>query len=543
MVSTIFIYFAIFNSSSNNKISEQKIYSGTSVGLAPNQKATFDINNESHSLTVVSVNSNSVDLVIESNRIELNIKVGEEKKIDLNNDGIYDLKIRFDGFINGKAQIYTIKISEPVNSGISQANQANNTNVQICTQNWDCSSWSDCNNGQQTRTCSDLNNCGTTNNRPSISRGCNIVNNSVNSSVSTSINIDAEWNVFQEYKQALQNKDLAKYNSLSYKQVPQSQWTDGSINFLLNAISIMNKSDFVNVQRDSRQSIIWTNWTLSEDSNAIGYDASYIYFIKNSSGSLLVLAPQPLVGASHTKINTNLNSVQIKQFLQDYLKDSDGDGLSDSNEKCLDIIGDTKPGCVQTNPNNKDSDGDGWWDGTEVQAGTDPNNASDYPFKATTTNQTYICSDSDGGNVPDVQGTVTYTNPGQPQQTKTDTCTDSTTLTEYFCYSQSDAMLWGTAYSQTFGISCTSEGKVCSNGACVAPSASDYGSINVTSSVAGATVNVDYQNVGVTPIIINNLLQGNHYVQVSKSGCISVVGRNYAVNAGQITQINIPLAC
>ncbi|MBI2667523.1 Ig-like domain-containing protein [Candidatus Woesearchaeota archaeon] len=41
-----------------------------------------------------------------------------------------------------------------------------------CTESWSCTSYSACSNGQQTRTCTDSNNCGTTNNKPAESQSC-----------------------------------------------------------------------------------------------------------------------------------------------------------------------------------------------------------------------------------------------------------------------------------------------------------------------------------------------------------------------------------
>ncbi len=41
-----------------------------------------------------------------------------------------------------------------------------------CTENWNCSAWSSCAGGYQTRNCSDLNNCGTDYNKPETSRLC-----------------------------------------------------------------------------------------------------------------------------------------------------------------------------------------------------------------------------------------------------------------------------------------------------------------------------------------------------------------------------------
>ncbi|HLD28498.1 MAG TPA: chitobiase/beta-hexosaminidase C-terminal domain-containing protein [Patescibacteria group bacterium] len=44
--------------------------------------------------------------------------------------------------------------------------------VMSCGENWSCGAWSVCNNNIQTRNCNDLNNCGTTINRPTESQGC-----------------------------------------------------------------------------------------------------------------------------------------------------------------------------------------------------------------------------------------------------------------------------------------------------------------------------------------------------------------------------------
>ncbi len=41
-----------------------------------------------------------------------------------------------------------------------------------CTPNWSCSAWSSCVNGLQTRSCTDSNICGTTQNRPALSQSC-----------------------------------------------------------------------------------------------------------------------------------------------------------------------------------------------------------------------------------------------------------------------------------------------------------------------------------------------------------------------------------
>jgi hypothetical protein len=44
--------------------------------------------------------------------------------------------------------------------------------VSACVENWTCSSWSSCSGSTQTRTCTDNNSCGTTNDRPALSQSC-----------------------------------------------------------------------------------------------------------------------------------------------------------------------------------------------------------------------------------------------------------------------------------------------------------------------------------------------------------------------------------
>ena len=44
-----------------------------------------------------------------------------------------------------------------------------------CNPDWQCSGWSECANGQQTRTCSDLENCGTSSGKPAESQLCAVV--------------------------------------------------------------------------------------------------------------------------------------------------------------------------------------------------------------------------------------------------------------------------------------------------------------------------------------------------------------------------------
>ena len=44
--------------------------------------------------------------------------------------------------------------------------------INTCTENWNCTAWSDCINNSRTRECNDTNNCGTTYYRPDLTESC-----------------------------------------------------------------------------------------------------------------------------------------------------------------------------------------------------------------------------------------------------------------------------------------------------------------------------------------------------------------------------------
>ncbi|MAH07971.1 hypothetical protein CMI38_07020 [Candidatus Pacearchaeota archaeon] len=48
------------------------------------------------------------------------------------------------------------------------------TTDESCVEDWSCSNWGSCSNGQQTRTCTDSNSCGTTVNKPTEMRICEV---------------------------------------------------------------------------------------------------------------------------------------------------------------------------------------------------------------------------------------------------------------------------------------------------------------------------------------------------------------------------------
>ena len=116
-----------FISLSPKLISEEDFSQGTNFDLKENKEVKFNLDEEVHTLKVDSITDNSVSLTIQSNPIKVDLKIGEEKKFDLNNDGFYDIKIKLNNIFDGIPDLYIKKIHEST-----------------CVENWNCGSWSDC---------------------------------------------------------------------------------------------------------------------------------------------------------------------------------------------------------------------------------------------------------------------------------------------------------------------------------------------------------------------------------------------------------------
>ncbi len=148
---------------SSKTISENEFSQGINFELKENKEVKFILDEEEHTIKINSVSGDTVNLIIQSNPLQIDIKIGEEKKFDLDDDGFYDLKIKLKDIKQGIPELYIKKIHE-----------------RICTENWNCEDWSSCSEQEsQTRTCTDLNSCGTIKEKPTSTQSCTYVENCV----------------------------------------------------------------------------------------------------------------------------------------------------------------------------------------------------------------------------------------------------------------------------------------------------------------------------------------------------------------------------
>jgi len=151
-----FIAVLLFIILQNAFASQSRFNQGTNLSLAPGKEVAFSVNREQHILKVNSVSENSVTLLIHSTPIEVNLTVGEKKKIDIDGDGEPDMVVKLLSITDGVPKLFIQKIQRR------------------CNSDWSCGDWSACNvsGGFQTRICNDLNSCGNSSGRPAESRSC-----------------------------------------------------------------------------------------------------------------------------------------------------------------------------------------------------------------------------------------------------------------------------------------------------------------------------------------------------------------------------------
>ena len=193
-----------------------------------------------------------------------------------------------------------------------------------------------------------------------------------NSIATTSVATTTEdlWAVFDKETLALKNNDLAEFNKYSYKQVPAQAASQFSqfAPMMYQQNAKVNKNDYVNKWQDEKQAIYSTNPQKNNTTDSYGYNVGVVTFVKtNGSWEVLSSGVGYFGETAITAVGEpNRTQAQADKDLQAMMLDSDKDGLTDQEELCLGASQYDKT-CVKTDPNNKDSNGNGWWDGIEAK--------------------------------------------------------------------------------------------------------------------------------------------------------------------------------
>ena len=94
--------------------SESKLLGGYGVSLGKNYKVSFNLREQSHSLTVNDVSESKATITISSDPITLDVVVGATEKVDVDSDGAYDLSIYLKAISSGRANFILTLIDEEI---------------------------------------------------------------------------------------------------------------------------------------------------------------------------------------------------------------------------------------------------------------------------------------------------------------------------------------------------------------------------------------------------------------------------------------------
>jgi len=114
------------SSYSTYSISENQVEAGYTQNLKKDDRIKFIAAGENHILKIKNLALNNVEITIESNPVSLTLSVGDEKKINLDNDEYFDLYLKLNSIISDKANITLRSIHEKEKTFTIQENAAEN---------------------------------------------------------------------------------------------------------------------------------------------------------------------------------------------------------------------------------------------------------------------------------------------------------------------------------------------------------------------------------------------------------------------------------
>ena len=95
-------------------VPEVQFNQGYTRALAEKDAMRFKVKTESHTLKVTKINSGSISINVSSKTQQADLKEGEIKKFDVDEDKFYELSVKLEGIKNSKANITIVSVYERV---------------------------------------------------------------------------------------------------------------------------------------------------------------------------------------------------------------------------------------------------------------------------------------------------------------------------------------------------------------------------------------------------------------------------------------------
>lgn len=180
---------------------------------------------------------------------------------------------------------------------------------------------------------------------------------------------DIAWRTFEKYLEAVKAHDIEKVKALSHQQSEQCANPDRKeecfkmMDTVYNIGRLIKKEELVNVWSDKKQIILSSNYRPFRDEKVEGMDRSVIYFTI-VGGEYKILNYNPAEGYYVPHDGKLSSDQQLQSEIKASVIDTDKDGVTDYEENCAGQFS-GNPFCKKTDPQDRDSDNDLWWDGIE----------------------------------------------------------------------------------------------------------------------------------------------------------------------------------
>jgi len=103
-------------------ISSDQFSQGYSKELVKGEKIKFSVSNQSHTVTLNNLTTNSAIIIVNSTPQTATLLTGESKKFDVNNDQYYDLLVKLNSITNNKANLTISSLHELISSAQTPQN-------------------------------------------------------------------------------------------------------------------------------------------------------------------------------------------------------------------------------------------------------------------------------------------------------------------------------------------------------------------------------------------------------------------------------------
>lgn len=182
---------------------------------------------------------------------------------------------------------------------------------------------------------------------------------------------DQAWVTLRNYLVAAKAHDLITIKNLAHRlsfacanatsDSKQEAQCFSNLDKVYQVVTDLKKEDFKNAWFDSKQLILFSESNITRNETRKTATKVMIYFIIDNSGNIKFLS---IDSGRAMSINVQgLTEEQIDSRLDERTKDNDQDGVEDVVETCS--VQTLTKKCVKTDPQNRDSNGDGYWDGID----------------------------------------------------------------------------------------------------------------------------------------------------------------------------------